>query len=509
MRFGELVATSERVAGTAGRRDKIDILAGSLSALAPAEVEAAVGFLVGWPRQGRVGVGWAGLRQAMTDLPPAPTESTIDILDVDRLLAQVGATSGRGSAAARAGLIRELLAAATDAERRFLVALTTGEVRQGALEAVVLEAVARAGNVPLDRLERAAMLAGDVGRVAETVLVDGLDGLDRFRIQLFRPLLPMLADSAPDPEAAMARLGTAALEYKIDGARVQVHKDGDRVAVYTRNLNDVTAAVPEVVERVRGYPASRAILDGEVVALDAAGRPRPFQDTMRRFGRKLDVEATRAELPVRPFFFDLLLEGEEELLDRPEAARFERLADLVPAADLIPRIVTAEPSESRAFFERALAAGHEGLMAKAVDAPYAAGRRGSAWLKVKPARTLDLVILAAEWGHGRRQGWLSNVHLGARDPATGGFVMLGKTFKGMTDEMLRWQTARLLELEDRRDGPVVFVRPELVVEVAFDGVQRSSQYPGGVALRFARLRGYRPDKVAADADPIEAVRALI
>ena len=509
MRFGELVATSERVAGTAGRRDKVAILAGLLAALAPAEVEAAVGFLVGWPRQGRVGVGWAGFRQSLADLPPAPTESTIDIHDVDRFLTQVGTTSGRGSAAARATMIRDLMTGATDAERRFLVALATGEVRQGALEAVVLEAVGRAAGVPLDRLERAAMLAGDLGQVAVTALADGLAGLDRFRIQLFRPLLPMLADSAPDPEAAVTRLGTAALEFKIDGARVQVHKDGDRIAVYTRNLNEVTAAVPEVVERVRTYPASRAILDGEVVAFDAAGRPRPFQETMRRFGRKLEVEAVRAELPVRPFFFDLLLEGDDELLDRPESARFERLAAAVPADDLIPRIVTTEPGEARTFFERALAAGHEGVMAKAVDAPYAAGRRGSAWLKVKPARTLDLVILAAEWGHGRRHGWLSNVHLGARDPTTGGFVMLGKTFKGMTDEMLRWQTARLLELEERREGHVVFVRPELVAEVAFDGVQRSSQYPGGVALRFARLKGYRPDKAAADADLIDTVRALI
>jgi DNA ligase 1 len=308
--------------------------------------------------------------------------------------------------------------------------------------------------------------------------------------------------------AALAQLGRAALEYKLDGARIQVHKAGDEVAVYTRSANLVTPAVPEVVEAVRLIPRRELILDGEVIALNPDGRPRPFQETMRRFGRRLDVERLRDELPVTPFFFDLLLEDGEELLDHPYTARIERLGAALPGPLLVPRLVTADVEEARRFEAGALAAGHEGLMVKSLDAPYAAGRRGSAWLKVKTARTLDLVVLAAEWGSGRRQGWLSNLHLGARDPAGGGFVMLGKTFKGMTDEILAWQTRELLAREVRREGHIVHVRPELVVEVAFNEVQDSSQYPGGLTLRFARIKGYRPDKRAAEADTIEAVRAL-
>jgi DNA ligase-1 len=351
------------------------------------------------------------------------------------------------------------------------------------------------------------MLAGDLGRAAAVLLTEGEAGLARYRVELFRPVQPMLADSAPDVAAAMAELGHAALEYKLDGARVQVHKSGDEVAVYSRSSNVVTAAVPEVVEAVCRLPSRELILDGEVIALSVDGRPHPFQVTMRRFGRRLEVERLRDELPVTPFFFDVLLENGEELLDRPYSERIERLGAALPASLLVPRTVTDDLAAALRFEADALGRGHEGVMAKSLDAPYAAGRRGSAWLKVKTARTLDLVVLAAEWGSGRRQGWLSNLHLGARDPA-GGFVMLGKTFKGMTDEILAWQTRELLAREVRREGHIVHVRPEMVVEVAFNEVQDSSHYPGGLTLRFARIKGYRPDKRADEADTIEAVRAL-
>jgi DNA ligase-1 len=301
----------------------------------------------------------------------------------------------------------------------------------------------------------------------------------------------------------------AVVEWKLDGARIQVHRRDDRVAVYTRNLNDVTAAVPEVVEAVRALPARELILDGEVIALAPDGKPHPFQITMRRFGRRQEVGQLRAELPLTAFFFDVLLQDGDSIVDDPLSQRLERLDSVLPAALRVPRIVTADPEEASRFQADALARGQEGVMVKSLSAPYAAGRRGSAWLKVKEARTLDLVVLAVEWGSGRRKGWLSNIHLGARDPATGGFVMLGKTFKGMTDEMLKWQTKELLAREVGRDGHIVYVRPELVVEIAFNDVQRSPQYPGGVALRFARVKGYRPDKSAAEADTIDAVRAFL
>jgi DNA ligase-1 len=358
------------------------------------------------------------------------------------------------------------------------------------------------------------MMAGDLGAVARAVFDGGqaaLDALASYRLELFRPVQPMLADSASDVAAALASTtsGPVALEWKFDGARIQVHRADDRVAVYTRNLNDVTARVPEVVDAVRGFPARELILDGEVIALMRDARPRSFQDTMRRFGRRLDVDTLRAELPLTPYFFDVLLHDGEELLDRPLAERLQRLDAVVPAGFRVPRVATNDVDDAMRFQTDALERGHEGVMVKSLDAPYAAGRRGSAWIKVKTARTLDLVVLAAEWGSGRRQGWLSNLHLGARDPATGDFVMLGKTFKGMTDELLEWQTKELLAREARRDGHVVYVRPELVVEIAFNEVQRSSQYSGGVTLRFARVKGYRPDKRASEADTIDAVRAFL
>ena len=352
------------------------------------------------------------------------------------------------------------------------------------------------------------MLAGDLGTVAEAVLREGEAALARYAIELFRPMQPMLADSAPNVAEALAQLGTAVIEWKLDGARVQVHRQGDRVAVYTRSLNAVTAAVPEVVEAALALPVAEIILDGEVIALTAEGKPLPFQDTMRRFGKRLNVDALRSTLPLTPFFFDVLRLDGEDLLDCPLTERLARLDAVVPATLRVPRLTTADAEDAQRFEADAIARGHEGLMAKLPTAPYAAGRRGSAWLKIKTARTLDLVVLAVEWGSGRRKGWLSNLHLGARDPATGTFVMLGKTFKGMTDEILEWQTKELLARETHRDGHIVFVRPELVVEVAFNEVQRSSQYPGGVTLRFARIKGYRPDKRASEADTIDAVRAF-
>ena len=507
MNFHHLVLTSTAVATTSGRLEKIALLAGLLRGLDPAEVTTAIGFLTGWPRQGKLGIGWATLEAAK----PATTPETpsLSIADVDAAFTELQAVKGKASTAQRRQLLTDLMSRATAEEQRFLYALAVGEVRQGALEGVMAEAVARAANLPAARVRRAAMLAGDLAAVAEAVLVDGEEGLARWSLQLFRPIQPMLADSAPNVTEALEQLSEAALEWKLDGARIQVHKQGDRIAIYTRSLNEVTAAVPEVVDAVRAMSARELILDGEVIALDRDERPLPFQVTMRRFGRKLDVASLQAELPVLPFFFDILRLDGEDLLDCRLTERLTRLEGVVPASMRVPRIITADVEEAKRFEATALDRGHEGLMAKALAAPYAAGRRGSAWLKIKTARTLDLVVLAVEWGSGRRKGWLSNIHLGARDPATGGFVMLGKTFKGMTDEILEWQTKELLARETHRDGHIVYVRPELVVEVAFNDVQRSPHYPGGVALRFARIKGYRHDKRAGDADTIEAVMRFV
>ena len=393
-------------------------------------------------------------------------------------------------------------------ERDFLARLIVGELRQGALEGVMLDAIARAAALPAQDVRRAAMYAGGLAAVAKAALTEGAAGLARFSIRLLQPVQPMLATPADDVAGALASLGTAALEWKLDGARVQVHKAGDEVRVFTRSLNDVTAAVPEVVEAVRTLPARELILDGETIALAANGAPQPFQVTMRRFGRKLEVDRLRSELPLAVFFFDALRRDGDDLVDRPARERFAALADAAPPQLVIPRIVTGDVAEGDAFLAGALAAGHEGIMAKAPEAPYEAGRRGASWLKIKRAHTLDLVVLAAEWGSGRREGWLSNLHLGARDPRTGGYVMLGKTFKGLTDETLEWQTAAFLARETARDGHVVHVRPEIVAEIAFNDLQASPHYPGGLALRFARLKRYRPDKTAAEADTIETVRAL-
>jgi DNA ligase-1 len=439
---------------------------------------------------------------------PAPGPPSLELLEVEAVLRRVGATGGRGSQALRRQALGELYASATEQEQRFLTRLLLGELRQGALEGVMQEAVAKAAGVPLAEVRRALMLAGDLGPVAAAALAGGCEALGRFRLTLFRPLQPMLADTADDIEDALARARPAGVEWKLDGVRVQVHRDGEEVRAFTRNLADVSERLPELVETVRGLPLDAAVLDGEVIALAPDGRPRPFQVTARRFGSRLEVEELRRQIPLSLFLFDCLHLDGDDVLTQPAGERAALLAARVPAALRVPRVETGDAAVARRFFEDALASGHEGVMVKALAAPYEAGRRGASWLKVKQAHTLDLVVLAAEWGHGRRRGWLSNLHLGARDPASGGFVMLGKTFKGMTDELLAWQTKRLLELELRRDASTVHVRPELVVEIAFDGLQESSRYPGGLALRFARVKRYRPDKRADEADAIETVRAI-
>jgi DNA ligase-1 len=503
----ELVRTSAAVAGTSGRLDKIARLATLLGAASLDEVPIALGFLTGWPRQGRVGVGWATVAGARQQEPAE--SATLTLADVDRALEQLTTARGRNSVAERERILGDLLSRATAEEQDFLSMLLIGEVRQGALDGVLTEAVAKAAGVPADRVRRAAMIAGDLGAVAQKALGGGAAAIDAYRLELFRPIQPMLADTAESVAEALSDGVAASIEWKLDGARIQVHRLGDRVGVYSRALNEVTARVPEVVESVLALDARELILDGEVIALAPDGRPYSFQETMRRFGRRLDVEGMRSERPLTPFFFDVLHHDGESVIDEPLSARLERLAGIAPAALRVPRIVTANVAEAEAFRADTVTRGHEGVMVKSLASLYAAGRRGSAWLKVKAPRTLDLVVLAVEWGSGRRKGWLSNIHLGARNPSTGDFVMLGKTFKGMTDEMLAWQTTELLARETSRDGHVVHVRPELVVEIAFNEVQRSSQYPGGVTLRFARVKGYRPDKRAAEADTIDAVRALL
>jgi DNA ligase 1 len=504
MLLASVVDTSRRVTDTTKRLEKIDLLARLIRQLSPEEIEIVVPFLSGQTRQGRIGIGYAALRDARNS--PA-ANATLEILDVDRILQSITETSGSGSQRQRLELLQSMFSRATEAEQQFLTGLLMGELRQGALEGIMLEGVAKAAGLAPDRVRRAAMMAGDIARVARAALEKGEAGLAQYEVQLFRPIQPMLAQSADDVPEALACIGEAALEYKMDGARVQVHKSGDEVVVYSRSLKDVTAAVPEVVELTRALPATDLILDGEVLSLQPDGRPQPFQITMRRFGRKLDVHRMRQELPMTPFWFDLLYLNGGPLLDEPQARRFTALSEL-SREHLIPNTITNDAQVADEFLEQALARGHEGIMAKAIDAKYAAGARGQSWVKVKRARTLDLVILAAEWGNGRRKGWLSNLHLGARDTQKGGFAMLGKTFKGLTDEMLAWQTQELLRLEIGRDSYTVHVKPELVVEIAFNEIQVSPRYVSGLALRFARVKRYRTDKTAAEADTFETVQRL-
>ena len=496
MKLGDVAQTSADVAAASARLAKIGLLVDCLRAARPDELPVTVSYLSG--------VGWAALR----DLPPPAAPSPLlEVLEVDAGLKRLKGTTGPGSAAARREILSTLFARATPAEQRFLTALLLGELRQGALEGVMVEAVARAAGVPAPQVRRAAMMAGDLPVVAAAALAGGVEALARFQLHVLHPIQPMLAQSAADLDDAMARISPAAVEWQLDGARVQVHRDGSEVRVFTRTLADATARVPELVGAVLALSAKVVVLDGEAVALRAQGRPRTFQETMSRFGTQLEGAPARAT-SLSAFFFDCLHLDGDDLIDRPGSERFEALRACVPEALRVPREEAADAMEAARVLDAALRLGHEGVMVKALDTPYEAGRRGAAWLKVKRAHTLDLVVLAVEWGHGRRQGWLSNLHLGARDPETGGYVMLGKTFKGMTDAMLTWQTEHLLSLETERDAYTVYVRPELVVEVAFDGVQRSPRYPGGIALRFARVKGYRPDKRPDQADTIDTVRAI-
>jgi DNA ligase-1 len=507
MQLAELVAVSRAVAETAARREKTARLAELLARLAPEERTLGIAYLVGEVPGGKLGVGPALVHACLLEGAGEPGTRSPELVELQRTLEGLRELRGAGSSGARADALRALGAGLDAPQREFLARLLVGELRQGALEGVMEEALAKAAGVPLASLRRAAMLAGDLVGVGAAALAEGEPALARIGLALFRPLQPMLADSAEDVAEALAELECAAFEHKLDGARVQVHKAGDEVRVFTRLLNEVTAACPELVELVGALPARELVLDGEALALRPDGRPQPFQVTMRRFGRKLDVAGMRAELPLSVSFFDLLHHDGETLLELPAAQRFERLASVLPTTLVVPRLVTADAAEAQAFLDGALAAGHEGVMAKSLDAPYEAGRRGKAWLKLKPAHTLDLVVLAAEWGHGRRRGWLSNLHLGARDEASGAFVMLGKTFKGLTDELLAWQTDALLALATSRDEFIVHVRPELVVEIAVNELQSSPRYPAGLALRFARVKRYRPDKRAEDADTLATVRA--
>jgi ATP-dependent DNA ligase len=584
--LSDLVRTSDAVSLAAGRRVKINEMAGLLRQASPGEVPVAVAFLSGELRQRQIGVGYAALGGLLRADPPAddvptdggpadggpadggpgpdPAARPLTLAETDSVFAAIGATTGPGSQAERRRLLGALFARATSAEQSFLTRLLAGELHQGALEGVMVEAVARAAGVPAGEVRRALLLGGSLPAVAEAALsaaraahgrvaadqanpdesiVGGapadappeatsdagaeatadagaeaaLASLRAFRLQVGRPLRPMLAASAPTVAAAFERVSPAAVEWKIDGIRIQVHRQGHEVRVFTRTLDDITSRLPEITRAVLASPAEALVLDGEAIALDPAGRARPFQVTASRAGTQAAPGQETPDVPLTPFFFDLLHLDGRDLIDEPASVRQALMAEILPADLRVPRLMTGEVADAEAFFGDAVARGHEGVVVKSLDAPYAAGRRGSEWIKVKPRHTLDLVVLAAEWGHGRRRGWLSNLHLGARDPA-GGFVMLGKTFKGLTDEMLRWQTERFLEIAeppgqhpggDLTDARgVLRVRPEMVVEIAFDGVQASPRYPGGLALRFARVLRYRPDKQAAEADPIDAVRAI-
>ena len=499
--LADVVAASRAVAATSARSTKVARIADLLRATTPDGAAAVVPWLSGELRQRRTGVGWATLK----DTPPPAAAPTLTVAEVDRAFEIVAALSGSGSTRERRRLVHDVFARATHDEQQFLRGLVSGELRQGALEGVMTDAIAAAAGVPVADVRRALMVRGAAAPVAVAVLRDGVAGLAEFRLEVGRPVQPMLASTAPSVDDAVSRLGEAALEWKLDGIRAQVHIDGDDIAVFTRSLDDITGRVPEIVVAARSLPVSSAVLDGEAIALRPDGRPRPFQETAARVASRAPADP----LPLSWFVFDALHVDGEDLLDRPAAQRQHTLATVVPEPLRVPRLVTASPEAAAAFFADTVARGHEGVVAKSLAAAYESGRRGAGWLKVKPVHTLDLVVLAAEWGHGRRRGWLSNLHLGARDPSTGGFVMLGKTFKGLTDQLLRWQTERLLALEISRNDWQVFVEPSLVVEIAFDGVQTSPRYPGGVALRFARVLRYREDKRADEADTIDAVRALL
>jgi DNA ligase-1 len=496
--LADVVTASTLVGETSSRSRKIAILAELLMELEPDEVPICVGFLSGTPRQGRVGVGYATVYAIR--VRPADVAS-LTVVEVDRAIDEIESTAGPGSVGARGGLLADLLGRATEDEASFLRRLFTGELRQGALAGVMADAVAKAAGVRGETARRALMLSGDLTRMAQVAMTEGEAGLRAIGFEIFRPILPMLASTGADVADAMSGFELSSVEWKLDGIRIQIHRRDHDVRIYTRNLNEITATLPGIVEAALTLPVGQAVLDGEALWM-RDGAPAAFQDTVSQIDSDAPPEG------IVTFLFDLLHLDGEDLLDQPLGERLKRLREVAPGL-VIPGELTADPEEGELVLEASLAAGHEGVVVKDAASPYAAGRRGGAWRKVKPVRTYDLVVLGAEWGHGRRQGWLSNLHLGARDPESGGFVMVGKTFKGMTDELLGWQTEALLERETGRRGIAVLVRPELVVEIALDGVQSSTRYPGGLALRFARVKGYRPDKDAGEADTIDDLRALL
>ena len=504
MLLARIAGVSQAVAGTSARLAKIDTLAAALREAGPLEVPIAVAYLSGELPQRQIGVGWAALRDGF---PPA-AEPTLTLSEVDSSFSAIGALSGKGSAAARKSLVSELFGRATRGEQRFLSGLLSGELRQGALEGVMTEAVARAASVSAADVRRAMMLRGSLGTVAAAALAGGTAALHAFGLEVGRPVRPMLAASAATISEALARIGgpgvQTAVEWKLDGIRIQAHLSDGSVRLFTRTLDEITGRLPEVVTVLAKLPVRAAVLDGELIALREDGRPLPFQDTAARAASQDAVPG----VPLSVFLFDALHRDGTDLIDLPDHRRHAELARAVPPELLMPRLVTSSAADATAFFRDALARGHEGVVVKSLDTPYAAGRRGAGWIKVKPRHTLDLVVLAVEWGHGRRRGWLSNLHLGARDPATGGFVMLGKTFKGLTDEMLTWQTEQFLKLEIGRDRYTVYLEPKIVAEIAFSDIQVSTRYPSGMALRFARVKRYRPDKRAAEADTVDTVRKL-
>ncbi len=506
MLLHEVVTTSGVVTATRSRKAKVEAISALLAAAEPDEIETLTSYVAGSLRQRRTGLGW----RSVGELPEPAAAPSLELLEVHEAFDRIAGLSGSGSRTGRAAAVGELFGRATAEEQAWLRGVVTGSVRQGALDAIVQEAVARAAAVPLAAVRRAAMLTGSTIRAAVVAFDGGAEALGLVALEVGRPVLPMLASSAPDLPAALAKVGgdRVAVDAKLDGIRIQVHRDGDAISVSTRTLEDITSRLPEVVSVALALPATRFVLDGEALALDAEGRPRPFQETASRTAQAAQEDGGVA---VTPYFFDVLHLDGDDLMELPGEQRLTVLERLVPEQYRVPRLVTADADQAAEFLRSTLADGHEGVVVKSLDAPYDAGRRGAAWVKVKPVLTLDLVVLAVEWGSGRREGWLSNIHLGARDPESGGFVMLGKTFKGMTDEMLAWQTERFTELATSpadRSSYVVQVRPEQVVEVAFDGVQRSSRYPGGVALRFARVVRYRDDKTADEADTVDTVRAL-
>ncbi len=510
MQLLDVVTASTEVGASSARLKKIARIADLLRRAGDEGDATLVAVVVSWLSgelpQRQIGVGWAALRT----LPPPATQASLTVLDVDTRFSEIGTVAGKGSQARRAELVSGLFGQATEAEQTFLRRLLGGELRQGALVGVMADAVAKAADVPVTAVRRAAMLGGDLPAVAAAALAAGEAALHEFTLKVGQPVGPMLAQTATGVAEALGRIGgTAVFEAKLDGARVQIHRAGGDVRIYTRSLDDVTARLPEVVDATLALPVTDLIADAEAIALRPDGRPHRFQVTASRFGRSVDIAAASTTQPLSVFVFDLLHLDGTDLLDLPTSERIAALDAIVPKAHRVDRLITDDAEKARNFLDVTLAAGHEGVMAKSLSTPYEAGRRGAGWLKVKPVHTLDLVVLAVEWGSGRRTGKLSNIHLGARDAQTGQFVMLGKTFKGMTDAMLAWQTERFTELAvGPTDGYVVKVRPEQVVEIALDGVQTSSRYPGGMALRFARVLRYRDDKSPAEADTIDTVRAL-